>query len=80
MGTFIAAIAVFALVVLIMSLGVIFSGRCIRGSCGGEEILGPDGELLNCDTCPVRKERESRLELKTSGTRVSLDGSSRDSV
>ena len=65
MGMFIATIAVFALAVLIMSVGVIFSGRCIRGSCGGEEILGPDGELLNCDTCPVRKERESKLFQNT---------------
>ena len=72
MGIFFAAIAVFALAILIMSIGVIFSGRCIRGSCGGEEILGPDGELLNCDTCPVRKEREAKLRQHTSGTRVSL--------
>ena len=72
MGIFFAAIAAFALAILIMSIGVIFSGRCIRGSCGGEEILGPDGELLNCDTCPVRKERESKLRRDASGTRVSL--------
>ena len=72
MGLFLAAIAVFALAILIMSVGVIFSGRCIRGSCGGEEILGPNGELLNCDTCPVRKERESKLRQRSSGTRVSL--------
>lgn len=72
MGIVLVTIAVFAIVVLIMSIGVIFSGRCIRGSCGGEEILGPDGELLNCDTCPVRIEREARRQKSTSGTRVSL--------
>ena len=72
MGIFFAAIAAFALAILIMSIGVIFSGRCIRGSCGGEEILGKDGELLNCDTCPVRKERDSELRRDASGTRVSL--------
>ncbi len=73
MGMFIAAITVFALAVLIMSIGVVFSGRCIRGSCGGEEVIGPDGELLNCDTCPVRKEREAKLRQRTSGTRVTLN-------
>ena len=71
MGIVLATIAVFAFVVLIMSIGVIFSGRCIRGSCGGEEIIGPDGELLNCDACPVRKEREARQHGQSRGTRVS---------
>ena len=71
MGIVLATIAVFAFVVLIMSIGVIFSGRCIRGSCGGKEIFGPDGELLNCDACPVRKEREARRHGQSSGTRVS---------
>ena len=72
MGIILVTIAVFAFVILIMSIGVIFSGRCIRGSCGGEEIVGPDGELLNCDACPVRKEREARRRGKSTGTRVSL--------
>ena len=72
MGIVLITIAVFAFVILIMSIGVIFSGRCIRGSCGGEEIVGPDGELLNCDTCPVRKEREARQRDQSGGTRVSL--------
>ena len=72
MGIVLATIVVFAFVVLIMSIGVVFSGRCIRGSCGGEEIIGPDGELLNCDACPVRKEREARRHDQSTGTRVSL--------
>ncbi len=72
MGIVLVTIAVFALVVLIMSIGVIFSGRCIRGSCGGEEIIGPKGELLNCDTCPVRVERAARQQEQAAGTRVSL--------
>ncbi len=72
MGIVLATLAVFAVVVLIMSVGVIFSGRCIRGSCGGEEIIGPDGELLNCDACPVRKEREALRRGQSTGTRISL--------
>ncbi len=51
-------LAVFAIAMLIMAVGVIFSGRCLRGSCGGPEVLGPDGESLSCATCPRRRERE----------------------
>lgn len=51
-------LAVFATAMLIMALGVIFSGRCLRGSCGGPNAFGPDGEPLTCDTCPRRKELE----------------------
>lgn len=54
---FLIAFLAFALIVLAMSVGAMFQGRCIRGSCGGEAIYGPEGEMLNCDTCPVRKEK-----------------------
>lgn len=37
-----------------MAVGVLFSNRCLRGSCGGPEVLGPDGQPLNCDTCPLK--------------------------
>lgn len=49
-------LAVFALAMLVMSVGVVFSGRCLRGSCGGPDVLGPDGEPLSCATCPHREE------------------------
>jgi hypothetical protein len=42
-------------VMAIMAVGVIFGNRCLRGSCGGPDILGPDGESLTCATCPHRK-------------------------
>jgi hypothetical protein len=35
MQTFLAALIVFALVMLAMAIGVLFSGRRLRGSCGG---------------------------------------------
>lgn len=72
MGIFIVTLTAFGVIALIMSVGVMFSGRCIRGSCGGEEIIGPNGELLNCDTCPVRKESASRGAGQSQGTRVPL--------
>lgn len=49
----------FAAIMLAMSLGVMLTGRCLRGSCGGPEILDPEGESLACDTCPMRKIREA---------------------
>lgn len=51
----------FATIMTAMAVGVIFSDRCLRGSCGGQEIWGPDGDLLNCDSCPVRREGEPEL-------------------
>jgi len=49
-------VAVMALAMAGMAVGVLFSNKCLRGSCGGPEVLGPDGESLNCDTCPLKKE------------------------
>lgn len=51
-------LAAFAFAMLIMAVGVLFSGRCLRGSCGGPEVLGADGESLSCATCPLREKRE----------------------
>ena len=50
-------IVAIAIVILAMSVGVLFSGRCLRGSCGGPEVLGPDGQPLTCANCPKRKAR-----------------------
>lgn len=44
--------AAFAIAMAMMAVGVMFSGRCLRGSCGGEITMGPDGEPLTCATCP----------------------------
>ncbi len=63
------SIVAFGIIVAAMAIGVIFRGKCIRGSCGGEAVIGPDGELLNCDSCPVRRDPE-RLARAGGGTRV----------
>jgi hypothetical protein len=55
MGIILLAIVAIGIVMLAMSVGVILSGRCLRGSCGGPELLGPHGEALTCATCPNRK-------------------------
>ena len=72
MNTFILiliTVVAFAIIIAAMAVGVIFRGRCIRGSCGGEAIYGPDGDLLNCDSCPVRRDPD-RLAREAGGTRV----------
>ena len=49
-------IAVIAAVMLIMAIGALFGRRCLRGSCGGPELLGPDGNSLQCAACPHRND------------------------
>ena len=48
------AAALIALAVAAMAIGVVFRRPCLRGSCGGPEVLGPGGEKLSCDACPNR--------------------------
>lgn len=45
-------IVVVGLVMGLMAVGVIFSDRCLHGSCGGPTVLGPDGESIACSNCP----------------------------
>lgn len=56
MTTILITIGLFALIMLMMAVGVIFSGRCLRGSCGGPDVIGPDGEPIRCATCPKNRE------------------------
>ncbi len=51
-------VAVMALAMAGMAVGVMFSNKCLRGSCGGPEILGPDGDPLNCDACPLKEKTQ----------------------
>jgi hypothetical protein len=53
---FALALALMALGVAAMAIGVIFRRPCLRGSCGGPAVVGPDGEKLSCDGCPNRKQ------------------------
>ncbi len=60
-GTFwlilLATIAIVGIAVLGMALGVMTTGRCLRGSCGGPEVRLADGRSLSCSDCPNRKRR-----------------------
>ena len=55
MAVLFLTLTVFLLVVLGMAVGVIFRRPCLRGSCGGPEVVGAGGEPLSCSTCPNRK-------------------------
>lgn len=49
--TVLLTLGIVALVMLIMAAGVLLSGRCLRGSCGGPEVLDSKGESLTCGVC-----------------------------
>ncbi len=38
-----------------MAVGVVFSNRSLRGSCGGPEVVGPEGEAMSCGACPRKR-------------------------
>jgi hypothetical protein len=49
---YVLALMIFGTAVVGMSLGVMFCGRSIRGSCGGlSNIRSPHGKMA-CDACP----------------------------
>ena len=54
MAVFLLTLGGIAIVMAIMAIGVMLGGRCLRGSCGGPEVVGPDGDSLACATCPHR--------------------------
>jgi hypothetical protein len=62
-GLILLTIVVVAVTMFVMAVGAIFSSRCLRGSCGGPEVLDRDGTPLTCDTCPL-----SRRSQHPSGT------------
>lgn len=51
------ATGLFGLAMAGLGVGVLLSDRTLKGSCGGEEVLGPDGNPLSCGACP-KKEAE----------------------
>lgn len=73
MALLLITFAAFCFITLIMAVGVMFKGRCLRGSCGGQAILDADGELLNCATCPARKEHEEQMRAAAEQIGTSTD-------
>ena len=52
---FAIAVVLLGLGIAGMAIGVMFRRPCLRGSCGGPEVLGRGGEKISCDTCPNRR-------------------------
>jgi hypothetical protein len=51
---FLLTVLVVGMAMLALAVGVLFSRPCLRGSCGGPDVLGPDGEPPGCGHCPLR--------------------------
>ena len=56
MGLFLLTAVVIGFAMLIMAVGVLFKYPCLRGSCGGAELVDDAGESLRCAACPRRRE------------------------
>lgn len=54
MGLFLLSAGTIAAVMLVMAVGLLFRRPCLRGSCGGPDVLDADGRSLRCDACPRR--------------------------
>ena len=55
LAVFAVTLALFGIAVGAMALGSKATGRCLRGSCGGPAVVGPDGkEIEGCASCPNR--------------------------
>jgi hypothetical protein len=52
---FVVVLIAIGIAVAAMAIGVMFKRPCLRGSCGGPAVLGPDGKKLSCETCPNRR-------------------------
>ena len=50
--TVLLAVGFIAFVMAIMAIGLMSKNRCLRGSCGGQEVFDARGESLRCGACP----------------------------
>lgn len=55
MALFLLTLGGMLFVMVIMAVGVMVNGRCLRGSCGGVDVLDAEGESLVCAACPKRR-------------------------
>lgn len=57
----------------LLSIGLIFNGKKIRGSCGGEQIK-VKGEVLECGACPKKEAQICESEDDTGFVRLAKQG------
>ncbi|HQR70518.1 MAG TPA: hypothetical protein PLE54_07940 [Burkholderiaceae bacterium] len=48
------AAVVFGIAICAMAIGVVARRPCLRGSCGGPAVIGPNGVKVSCGDCPNR--------------------------
>ena len=54
MALFFLTAGLIACVMLVMAVGLVFRYPCLRGSCGGPDVVDAGGRSLRCDACPRR--------------------------
>lgn len=55
MTTVLLTLALFGCFMAAMGVGVMFSGRALRGSCGGPDVHTAQGDVLSCGACPKKE-------------------------
>lgn len=63
--TFLLALGLIVVAVAIMSVGLLSKNRCLRGSCGGPDVLDAQGESLRCGACPRNDEVADMVDGQT---------------
>ncbi len=63
--TFLLALGLIVVAVAIMSVGLLSKNRCLRGSCGGPDVLDAQGESLRCGACPRNDEAADMADGQT---------------
>lgn len=53
---FVFSVVIVAIAMLALSVGVILTGKCFRGSCGGESVVGDGGDAGRCGVCGRERE------------------------
>ncbi len=61
--TFLLALGAVAIAMAIMAVGLLSRNRCLRGSCGGPDVLDANGESLRCGACPRNDEVDDQTTL-----------------
>ncbi len=60
LGTvFLLALVLIGAAVAAMAIGVMMRRPCLRGSCGGPAVIGPDGAKISCADCPNRTKKSA---------------------
>jgi len=73
MEMFFVVFVVFALLITMMAVGVIFNNKPISGSCGGMSALGMD---VACDICkgdPAKCDKESQEAAQSVDTDLAYE-------